>query len=138
MKDNYDDIIDLPHHVSANHPQMPMEGRAAQFAPFAALTGYDAAIRETARLTDSMTVDETLADMLDRKISLLREHVPCTAEVSITFFVPDTRKQGGKHITVSGRVKGIDDVEKALKLADGRIIPLRSITDIQGEMLECQ
>lgn len=134
--DNYEDIIDLPHHVSKTHPQMPMQSRAAQFAPFAALTGHGAAIRETARLTESMERDSIQTEMLDRKIALLMDRLQDTPEVEITHFVPDGKKAGGRYVTVSGTVKAIDEAERQLIMADGQAIPLWSITEIDGSIFD--
>ena len=94
----YDDIINLSHHVSSRHPQMPMMNRAAQFSPFAALTGYDDAVRETARLTDEkIELDEYEKEELDRKIQWLGSHLDEHIPVSITYFQPDDRKAGGTY-----------------------------------------
>ncbi len=137
MTDSYDDIINLPHHVSANHKPMTMTGRAAQFAPFAALAGHEAAIREAARVTDRMERDETTAELLDRKISLIMASMPCTTEVSITYFIPDDRKAGGKYVTVTGTVKSIDETNRVIKMHSGPVIPIDTVTNIVGEMFTC-
>lgn len=130
MSWEYEDIIHLPHHVSERHPQMSMTARAAQFAPFAALAGHDAAIREAARETDTWTRDESVLDELDRTLSLLRDAECGSVEVRITFFIPDDRKTGGRLSTVSGRVKAVDDVARRILLTDGQAIPFCSIDDI--------
>ena len=91
----YDDIIHLPHHVSQNHPQMSMHDRAAQFAPFAALTGYEAAVRETARLTaEKRELDAQEAEELNRRLTELAARLPDHPEVTVEYFVPDDRKAG--------------------------------------------
>lgn len=136
MTDNYDDIINLPHHVSERHPQMSMQSRAAQFAPFAALTGHGAAIRETARQTDSREPDCTHIDILDREMVLLQEQLSTHPQVDITCFVPDKRKSGGRFVTLSGMVKTIDEVEKSMTMTDGTIIPLSSITEIKSDLFD--
>ena len=131
----YNDIIDLPHHVSATRPRMPMIDRAAQFSPFAALTGYDAAIKETGRLTDrriELTEDSRAA--LDRKQQLLVDNLADHPEVSVTYFVPDERKSGGAYVTVTGRVKKVDDYQRLLILTDGTKIPLDEILDMESEL----
>ena len=131
----YDDIIDLPHHVSATRPRMSMIDRAAQFSPFAALTGYDAAIKETGRLTDrriELTEDSRAA--LDRKQQLLVDNLADHPEVSVTYFVPDERKSGGAYVTVTGRVKKVDDYQRLLILTDGTKIPLDEILDMESEL----
>lgn len=131
----YDDIIDLPHHVSATRPRMSMIDRAAQFSPFAALTGYYAAIKETERLTDrriELTEDSRTA--LDRKQQLLLDNMADRPEVSVTYFVPDERKAGGAYVTVTGRVKKVDDYQRLLLLTDGTKIPLDEILDMESEL----
>ena len=131
----YDDIIDLPHHVSATRPRMSMIDRAAQFSPFAALTGYDAAIKETGRLTArriDLTEDSRAA--LDRKQQLLLDNLADHPEVSVTYFIPDERKSGGAYITVTGIVKKVDDYQRLLLLTDGTKIPLDDILDMESEL----
>lgn len=106
MKSDYSDIIHLPHHVSKTHPQMSMHDRAAQFSPFAALTGYDSAILETARLTEEKIIlNEDLQELLDIQFQQLLEHLSEKPLISITFFCPDKRKQGGSYVSISGTVK---------------------------------
>lgn len=113
MNNRYDEIINLPHHVSKTRPQMPMSDRAAQFAPFAALTGYESAIKETGRLTDEkIELDEESLTALDMKYQLLMEALDDAPEVTITYFQPDERKAGGKYITATGAVKKVDDFER--------------------------
>lgn len=131
----YDDIIDLPHHVSATRPRMTMIDRAAQFSPFAALTGYDAAIKETGRLTDQrIELTEDSRAVLDRKQQLLVDNLADHPEVSVTFFVPDERKAGGAYVTITGRVKKVDDYQRLLILTDGTKIPLDEILDMESEL----
>lgn len=104
--EKYREIIDLPHHVSKTRPQMPMSDRAAQFAPFAALTGYDAAIKETGRLTDErIELDEEALTALDMKYQLLMDALDDKPEVTITYFQPDERKAGGNMYQQSVRSK---------------------------------
>ena len=131
----YDDIIDLPHHVSATRPRMSMIDRAAQFSPFAALTGYDAAIKETGRLTDErIDLSEESRAALDRKQQILLDNLADHPEISVTYFVPDERKSGGAYVTVTGRVKKVDDYQRLLILTDGTKIPLDDILDIESEL----
>ena len=131
----YDDIIDLPHHVSATRLRMSMIDRAAQFSPFAALTGYDAAIKETGRLTDQrIELTEDSRAVLDRKQQLLVDNLADHPEVSVTYFVPDKRKTGGAYVTVTGRVKKVDDYQRLLLLTDGTKIPLDEILDMESEL----
>lgn len=131
----YDDIINLPHHVSERHPQMSMSDRAAQFSPFAALSGYEAAVRETARVTDSkieLTEEEQAA--LNSQLQLLSE-LDSGAEALFTYFQPDQKKAGGAYMTVSGSIKRLDDFERAVILTDGTKIPVEDILSIQCETL---
>lgn len=131
----YDDIIDLPHHVSATRPRMSMIDRAAQFSPFAALTGYDAAIKETGRLTDArIELSEESQAILDRKQQLLVDNLADHPEVAVTYFVPDERKAGGAYVTATGRVKKVDDYQRLLLLTDGTKIPLDEILDMESEL----
>lgn len=131
----YDDIIDMPHHVSATRPQMSMIDRAAQFSPFAALTGYDAAIKETGRLTDQrIELTEDSRAVLDRKQQLLMDNLAVHPEVSVTYFVPDGRKPGGAYMTASGRVKRIDNYDRTMIFMDGTKILLDAIIDIASDL----
>lgn len=128
MSGRYDDIIDLPHPVSQRHPQMPLADRAAQFSPFAALTGLDAALQETARLTDQrITLDEYEQAELDKTLQALREAAPRHPAVEITYFQPDARKAGGQYVTSVGHVKRIAEYEQQLILTEGTSIPLAEI-----------
>ena len=130
--EEYDDIINLPHHVSKNHPPMPMMNRAAQFAPFAALTGYDAVINETGRLTDGfIELDENKKEQLNRRIAELMETIDEQPSVTITFFKPDERKAGGSYFTVSGQLKKVDEFNQILVMEDDMVIPFKCIFDIQ-------
>lgn len=132
---SYDDIIHLPHPVSARHPQMPLADRAAQFSPFAALTGHEAAIRETARLTDSpVELEESGMEQLDRQLQLIRDALARQPEVEVTYFRPDERKSGGAYATVRGRVKKIEEYAGRLVFADGTAIPLENILSMEGEI----
>ena len=135
MKDLYEDIINLPHHISKTRPQMPMSDRAAQFAPFAALTGYDAAIKETGRLTDDkIELDEEALTALDMKYQLLMDALDDAPEVTITYFQPDERKAGGKFVSAVGAVKKIDDFERRITMRDGTRIPVDDVLSIDGEL----
>lgn len=134
----YDDIIDLPHFVSKKYPQMSMKDRAAQFSPFAALTGYDAAIKETARLTDRrIELDEDVLDKLNERLYILRKVLDDGSvypEVRITYFEKDLKKDGGKYITVSGRVRKIHEYRNIVIFEDGTEIPVHDISDIDGDI----
>jgi hypothetical protein len=131
----YNEIMGLSHHVSKTRPQMPMSDRAAQFAPFAALTGYDAAIKETGRLTDErIELDVEALSALDMKYQLLMEALDEAPEVTITYFQPDERKAGGKYVSAVGAVKKIDDFERRITMQDGAKIPMDDVLSIEGEL----
>ena len=128
----YDEILSLPHHVSKTRPQMPMSDRAAQFAPFAALTGYDSAIKETGRLTDErIELDEEALTALDRKYQLLMDTLDDAPEVTIIYFQPDERKAGGQYVSATGTVKKVDTFGRRILLQDGTRIPLDSVYDLR-------
>ena len=134
-KDNYNDIINLPHHVSSKRPQMPMIDRAAQFSPFAALTGYDDAISETGRLTDEkIDLSEEEKEVLDRKQQFLLEKIDERPALTVTYFVPDAKKSGGAYVTKSVNLKKIDAIERWVQLTDGTKIPLDDVADIESEL----
>ena len=129
---NYDDIIDLPHHVSSTRPRMPMIDRAAQFQPFRALTGYEDAVRETARLTDRrLELTEEEKARLDAALQRLMDSISSRPQVSVTWFQPDKRKAGGAYVTTTGRLKKIDNLEGVLILLGGERIVIEDILDIQ-------
>lgn len=131
MSGKYDDIIALPHPEPRTHPRMSLHDRAAQFSPFAALTGHSAAIAETGRLTDSrITLDESEMARVDAALQRLRELLPQEPVASITYFVPDERKAGGSYQTVTGAARRIDTVNGVLLLADRREVPIADIFDI--------
>ena len=137
MNDQYGDIIHLPHHVSKTRPQMSMQDRAAQFSPFAALTGYDAAILETGRLTeDKLELGEETQAILDRKQRYLAEIIDTKPEITVTYFVSDEKKSGGAYSTVTGFLKRIDEYERVLMLTDGRKIQLDAVLDIESDMFQ--
>ncbi len=132
----YDDIINLPHPTSKKHPRMPLEDRAAQFAPFAALTGHEEAIKETARLTDDREIlsDEVIA-VLNDKLRIIAKNLDAEQTVKITYFVPDDKKSGGAYVTHSGIVRKIDLYEHILIMTDGTVVPIGQISEIEGELL---
>ena len=130
MTGPYDDIINLPHHVSATRPHMPMSNRAAQFSPFAALSGHEDAVREAARLTEEkIELSEDAQAALDAKLRPLSDGSMTGKEVTLTWFKPDARKAGGAYVTDSGIVKRVDQYEKILLLMDGRRIPIMDVLD---------
>lgn len=137
MTGDYNDIIYLPHHVSPTRPQMSMRDRAAQFSPFAALTGYDAAIRETARLTqEKVELDEQELAVLDRKFQLLLEQLEQCPRVTITWFVPDELKQGGRYLTITDVVKKVDAAARFVLLQNAGRICMDDIVEIEGELFD--
>ena len=132
MSGKYDDIIHLPHHVSRKHPRMSNHDRAAQFSPFAALTGYDAVIAESARLTEAqIELDEGGKALLDEKLQVIREHLAEKPAVILRIFRPDSHKSGGAYETLTGQVKKIDPVARALVLEGGEVIPIHRIYGIE-------
>lgn len=137
MEDNnkYADIINLPHHVSKRHPQMSLYARSAQFAPFAALTGYGDAVHETARVTsDRKEIDEEIKKVLDRKLQILQEQLPNKPKITFTYFIPDLKKDGGAYETISGIVKKIDEYNQKIILENGTDIKMLEIIDITGDI----
>lgn len=129
--DNYDDIINLPHHVSAKHPRLSIEQRAAQFAPFAALTGYGDAIRETGRITeDRIELNEEEIIKIDNKIQELKSRIREFPKITVTFFIPDSKKSGGEYVTIIGKLKKIDEYNKMLVLEDKKKIPIKDVIEI--------
>lgn len=131
MTKTYDDIIHLPHHVSTAHPHMAAIDRAAQFSPFAALTGYDAAIKETSRLTDKrVELDESIKDALSNNLQMIADRLKEHPEIAITYFQPDGKKNGGAYVTVINTVKKIDVYERIVVMTDGIVIPVDEIISI--------
>ena len=137
MSGKYDDIIGLPHPTSSKHPRMPISERAAIFSPFAALSGHSAALAETARLTDQkIELDEDTKAELDRKQAVLLEHIGEQPEVMVTWFQSDERKDGGAYVTVTGRLKKIDEVGRTLTLLDGTSIPLEDVAGLESDCFQ--
>lgn len=141
MKSNetssYRDIINLPHHQSAKHTHMDVSGRAAQFSPFAALTGYEAAVFETARSTEErIELSEEALRELDDKLCMIKKQLPNSPDVEITYFVQDDKKKGGSYVTAAGAVKKIDEYEQILVMEDKTRVPIKDISSIKGESFE--
>lgn len=137
QNDNYEDIINLPHHTSKKHPRMSLEARSAQFAPFAALTGYDEVLIETARLTNErIEIDDTIKVIIDSKLQIIKEHIKETPLITFMYFVPDTKKDGGKYVTATGNVKKIEEYRNVLVLDNKIEIPIDEIIDINGEIVK--
>ena len=130
----YDDIINLPHHVSSKRAPMSAVARAAQFSPFAALTGYDEAITETGRITEAQReLSDDEKEKLDRRLRLIIESIGDHPEVYITYFRPDESKPGGSYEHAVGQVRRVDEYYGSIIFTDGRRISLRDICDIAGE-----
>ncbi len=128
MTDDYSDIIDHPHHRSVTRPHMPMITRAAQFSPFAALTGYDESVRETGRLTDEKAhLDESQIEEINRRLS---ELAGTDRTAAITYFVPDLIKEGGSYTVSTGRIKKTDEIGRRIIMSDDVMIAVDDIFDI--------
>ena len=137
ITNSYEDIIDLPHHTSTTHPPMSAFDRAAQFSPFAALTGYDAAITETARITETrVELDEYSKADLNRRLCILQDRMDEQPEVSITYFQPDIKKSGGAYITAAGCIKKMVEYERAVVMQDDTRIPIDQIIAVDGEWFD--
>ena len=137
MTGPYDDILHLPHPTSKRHPRMPIVDRAAQFSPFAALTGYDAAVRESARVTEQrIELDEGVKAELNARLNCILEHLPEHPQVSITYFMPDEKKSGGAYRTVTGAVRKLDGFAKTLTLVDGTVVPVEEMIHVEGNLFE--
>ncbi|MBO7375791.1 MAG: hypothetical protein J6V01_01705 [Clostridia bacterium] len=133
----YDGIIDLPHHVSERHPQLGKDSYAAQFSPFAALTGYEGVIEETARATDERPVlDDEAKERLSARLSVLLAHLDEAPVVSVTCFVPDKKKSGGSFATLTGRIKSYSQTERIIIMSGGERIPLDNVYEIRGEIID--
>ncbi len=127
----YKDILYLEHHTSLNHPRMSLINRAGQFSPFAALTGYDDKVKETARYTDSeIYLDEEKEEIIRNKLNIIEENIKNNMEITITYFVKDKRKSGGEFKTISGIVKKIDTFKNEIIFTDKNKISLDNIIDI--------
>ena len=135
MPRNYDEIINMPHHVSTKRPQMSRLDRAAQFAPFAALTGHDAAIKETARLTDErVELDEGAKAVLNEKLQMALDFADAEPEITVTHFVEDKRKSGGAYAAFTGVIKRIDEYERTVIFTDKTKIRINDIYAIEGDI----
>ena len=133
--DNYEDIINLPHHTSLNHPRMSMEKRASQFSPFAALTGYEDLVKESARLTDKkIDLDDGVKQILNNKLQIINQNINNKIEVTFTYFVPDKFKSGGKYIDYTGTIKKIDNYNNLIIMDDMTKISITEIINIKSEL----
>ena len=134
----YDDIINLPNPTPTCKPRMSALDRAAQFAPFAALTGYEAVVAEAARLTDDrLELSEDMRIILNDKMQMIVDNLDKEPFVTVRYFVPDKRKAGGAYVEVSGIVKEIDEYERCIVMTDGIKIPIEQVRAIDGELLNC-
>ena len=137
MTKAYDDILNLPHHVSMTRPHMAAIDRAAQFSPFAALTGYDAAIKETARLTDErVELDEYMKTVLSDRLQIITDRIQEYPEIAITYFQPDVKKNGGTYVTAISAAQKIDKYDRLVFMTDGTAIPIDEIISIDGQIFE--
>ena len=137
MSGPYDDIINLPHPTSKRHPRMPIRDRAAIFSPFAALSGHGAALAETARRTERrMELAEDVRAELDRRQVVLLEHMDEQLELTVTWFQPDARKEGGAYLTATGRLKKFRELERILILTDGTEIPLEDVVALESGIFQ--
>ena len=135
MTKAYDDIIHLPRHVSTTRPHMAVIDRAAQFSPFAALTGHGAAIKETARLTEERAeLDEHMKSVLSVRLKIIADRLKEHFEIEITYFQPDAKKNGGTYVTAISTVKKIDEYERFVVMTDGSVIPIDEIISIEGQI----
>lgn len=132
MSDTYDDILYLPHPTSRTHPRMSRQDRAAQFSPFAALTGYEDTVKETARLTEERPIltEDEMAE-LDTRLRLAME---LGAEVTVTWFRPDSRKSGGSYVTATGRIRKADEIQRILTMENGTRIPVDEVTAVDSSI----
>lgn len=134
-EDKYSDIINLPHHQSKTKRPMPIGDRAAQFAPFSALTGYDDKVKETARITkDKIELDDYLIEDINNKLLFIEENIDNEPIIQITYFKKDEKKDGGAYITVSGRVKRLNLIKRRIIMQDKTEIPIDEIFSIEGEL----
>lgn len=128
----YDDIVNLEHHVSTKHPRMSLENRSAQFAPFSALTGYEEAVTEEARVTESrIAIDEEAKIEVNEKLNYIMKNLDKNIIVSVTYFEKDKKKQGGRYKTIKGTIKKIDDFRKTIEMQTGEIIKIEELKKIE-------
>ena len=131
----YEDIVNLPPHISKKHPQPSMMDRAARFAPFAAITGYEEMVLEEARVTEEQIhLDEDAVALICEKINMIQEFIDEEPEVKITYFEPDKKKTGGTYITITGTPKRVDEYEQLLIMNDGKKIKLDSIYRLDSDL----
>ena len=131
----YDDMIGLGHHISRSHPPMARIKRAAQFASFDALTGFGAAIHEAGRETEEKKeLSEDMIDMINARLAVIQQHIKELPNIAVTYFLPDDKKAGGRYVTVSGNVRKLDGIERAIIMTDRTKIPIEDVRYIEGEL----
>ena len=131
----YEDIVELPPHISKKHPQPTMMDRAARFAPFAAITGYEEMVLEEARVTEErMDLDEGALSLLNEKLNMIQEFIDEEPEIKITYFEPDKKKSGGAYVSVTGIVKRIDEYEHFVIMMDGKKISIEEIYGLESDL----
>lgn len=131
----YEDIVNLPPHISKRHPQPSMMDRAARFAPFAAITGYEEMVLEEARITEErIDLDEGTSSILNEKLNMIQEFIDEEPEVTITYFEPDKKKSGGAYVSVTGIVKRIDEYEHFVIMMDGKKISIEEIYGLESDL----
>lgn len=135
MSGKYDDMLSLPHPTSRKHPRMSAADRAAQFSPFAALTGYEETIEESGRLTEQpVELWEDARMELDRRQQFLLDNARFSPEITVRYFTPDSRKDGGAYVSVQGNLKSVDPVKQVLQLQNGTRIPLDAIIELDSPL----
>ena len=143
--DHYEDMLDLPHPVSKHHPPMELSARAAQFSPFAALTGHEDAVKEAARQTeDFVELTESQKEQIDARLRMLQKYQSLgdgrnwdgKLEITVTYFVPDSKKSGGEYRTICGALKKIDGQRRRILFTDGRMVSLEFLVSLEGELFE--
>ena len=133
----YDDMIGLGHHVSRTHPPMARGKRAAQFASFDALTGFGAAIHEAGRETEEKKeLSEDEIDMINARLAVIEQHIKEQPNIAVTYFLPDTKKAGGRYVTVSGNIRTLDGTGHQIIMADGMSIPIDDVRFIEGSLFD--
>ena len=133
----YDDMIGLGHHVSRTHPPMARIKRAAQFASFDALTGFGAAIHEAGRETEEKKeLSEDMIDMINARLAVIQQHIKEQPNIAVTYFLPDEKKAGGHYVTVSGNVRMLDGVKRAIIMTDRTKIPIEDVRYIEGDLFQ--
>ena len=138
MSGRYDDMLYMQNPTPTCKSRMSFYERAAQFSPFAALTGYEDAVEETARLTDArLELSEDMKTILNEKMQMIVDNMDADPIVTITYFVPDKKKEGGAYVDVTGIVKEIDEYERCIVMTDKKKIPIEQVRAIEGDHFKC-